>query len=428
VESAEIESTEGKKLEPAGRMPAEAFTEDRPVPLLIEPDLAFIRTIQGLGGETFKKCFQCGTCSATCPISPREDPFPRKEMAWAAWGMRGRLLRDPDIWLCHQCNDCSVRCPRTGRPGDVMAAIRRESIIEYSVPRFLARAVNSPGWAPVLLAIPAVLLGLAVGFRESIGNALGFLPSAGNRIAFAYSSMIPQWLIMIFFGFFTLLAIVALTAGLVRFWKGLKNGGQDGQEPVKGLAASLFSVAVSILKHEHFSSCEAARPRYVSHMGMMFGFLALTLVTIWVMTARINPLITSDFVYPFNFWNPWRILANLGGLALLGGCLWMVLERLEESDGSGRSTYFDWAFLGVLSLVVVTGFISEMMHYLRLVPHRHVVYFIHLVLVFNLVIYLPYSKFAHIFYRTVAMVFAESRGRQWGAAATTEDGVDSQVH
>jgi len=128
-------------------------------PVRVDPDLGFIKALRRSGGDSLKKCMQCGNCSAACPLSPHINPFPRKEMAWALWGMKDRLLTDPDVWLCHHCNDCSTNCPRQTRPGDVLGAVRQQCILHYAFPRFLAKWVSHPKYIPILLAIPAILLG-----------------------------------------------------------------------------------------------------------------------------------------------------------------------------------------------------------------------------------------------------------------------------
>ena len=381
-------------------------------PVRIEPDLEFIGTLRRYGGESYKKCFQCGTCSATCGLSPDREAFPRKEMAWAAWGMKDRLLKDPDIWLCHQCNDCSLRCPRGARPGDVLAAVRQVALAHYAVPSFLGAWVRRPAFLPLLLAIPALLLGLAILAQESLGSALGISPET-RGIVYPYSPWLPHWLLNSFFGFFGLLAVLALAAGVRRLWRALRAGGMEtgAAPPAKGLGPAIVSALRRIVMHDQFSECTTMTARSISHVFVFTGFLALCVVTFWVITAQYNPLIRSDFVYPFSFWSPLKILANLGGALLLFGGVWMVWERLERREKAGTSTYFDWVFLLGLALVALTGFMSEGMHYLRLVPHRHVAYFIHLVLAFAVLVYLPYSKFAHLLYRAVAMVYAEYSGR-----------------
>ena len=79
-------------------------------------------------------------------------------------------------------------------------------------------------------------------------------------------------------------------------------------------------------------------------------------------------------------------------------------------DSGGSTTRC--AAIPLLILVVITGFATELLHYFRMEPHRHVMYFVHLVGAFALLVYLPYSKFAHVLYRTTAMVFAEHIGRK----------------
>jgi quinone-modifying oxidoreductase subunit QmoC len=382
-------------------------------PIWIEPDLDFIQTLGKYGEDFYKKCFQCGTCSGTCSLSPDYMPFPSKEMAWATWGMKDQLLKDPDVWLCYQCNDCSVRCPRGARPGDVLAAVRKETIKHYAVPRFLARWIHEPKYLPLLLGIPAALLGVALTVKEPLGRALGFSAYNSGEIVYSYSSVFPHWLLNSFFLFFTLLMLVAMIAGVKRFWNGMKTSvvNFEGQEPAKGVFSSFVDAFKEVITHDKFSKCEQSRSRLSSHLLVFFGFLALTMVTLWIITSGINPIIRGEFVYPFNFWSPWKLLANIGGAALLAGCVLMLRSRLIDKEHAGGSSYFDYAFIWAIIAVVLTGFITEVMHYIRLEPHRHVIYFVHLVFVCSLILYLPYSKFAHIFYRTTALAYAEHIGR-----------------
>ena len=65
------------------------------MPTTVAPDLQFIRNLKEFGGDTLKSCYQCATCSVVCPISTDDNPFPRKEMIWAQWGMKDKLVTDP---------------------------------------------------------------------------------------------------------------------------------------------------------------------------------------------------------------------------------------------------------------------------------------------------------------------------------------------
>ena len=69
---------------------------------LINPDISLIDYLREDCKSEISTCMQCGSCSAVCELSPEDKPFPRKEMIWASWGLREKILGDPDIWLCHR--------------------------------------------------------------------------------------------------------------------------------------------------------------------------------------------------------------------------------------------------------------------------------------------------------------------------------------
>ncbi|MGB9489173.1 MAG: quinone-interacting membrane-bound oxidoreductase complex subunit QmoC [Terriglobales bacterium] len=390
-------------------------------PVLIRPDREFRNRLMASGGEDLKKCFQCATCSVVCEVSDSTRPFPRKEMAWAQWGLKDRLVADIDIWLCHQCNDCSSRCPRGARPGDVMAAIRREAIGHYSAPRWMAHWANKPRFLTLVLLFPCLLLSLAAWVRGPLERMLGASYSP-NRIIISYWSQLPQWLLVAIFAPFVLLEAVIIAIGVTRFWLDLKACDHEDTpaESRLSIGASIRSALRSIILHDKFSKCTAERSRLNSHRLVLFGFAGLLVVDLWVLTARFNPLLRDVFVYPLSFWSPWKILANVAGAAVLIGCTRMISDRMARSRGTDRSnrtsslfagTRFDWTFLGLAAAAVFTGFGCEFLHYARVDPLRYAIYFIHLATVFALVVLLPYSKFAHMIYRATAMVYAEHTGR-----------------
>jgi len=278
-----------------------------------------------------------------------------------------------------------------------------------------------------MLGIPMALLTIALLLRDPVADALGISTGITDQIIYSYSAFFPHWFLNSFFLILSFLVLLASVTGAVRFWGALKTGAPASvnTSPVQSIPASIWKVLKKILKHDDFTSCTAAYSRFWSHSGVFFGFLALSLVSIWVVTARYNPLITGDFVYPLAFLDPWKILANIGGLALIGGLFVMILERINNSGKAGAGSYFDWALITTLVAVVATGFITEILHYIRLEPHRHLAYFVHLVFVTALILYLPYSKLAHMIYRTIALIYAEHTGRSAGVRSklgpVTED-------
>ncbi|MEK7385349.1 MAG: heterodisulfide reductase subunit E, partial [candidate division NC10 bacterium] len=75
----------------------------------------------------------------------------------------------------------------------------------------------------------------------------------------------------------------------------------------------------------------------------------------------------------------------------------------------GKSTYSDWLFIAVLLLTTLTGFLCQALRLADLPGLAYPMYVVHLVMIYFLLVYLPYSKFAHLEYRTVAMLHAASR-------------------
>jgi quinone-modifying oxidoreductase, subunit QmoC len=89
------------------------------------------------GGDALLSCIQCGTCSATCPVSVYMDYTPRKIIAMTRAGFKHDVLRCFTIWLCASCYSCTVDCPRQIKITDLMYTLKRRAIeAKVYPPRF----------------------------------------------------------------------------------------------------------------------------------------------------------------------------------------------------------------------------------------------------------------------------------------------------
>ena len=94
-----------------------------------ELDKNFASEIAGIAhGEAMLNCIQCGTCSATCPVSHYMDYTPRQIIAMVREGFKHEVLSSKTVWLCASCYSCTVECPKEIKITDVMYALKRAAI------------------------------------------------------------------------------------------------------------------------------------------------------------------------------------------------------------------------------------------------------------------------------------------------------------
>ncbi len=389
---------------------------------LAEPDLGFVREVVGLGGDSLKKCFQCATCSVACTISPDNKPFPRKEMIAASWGLKDKLISNGDIWLCHECGDCSTLCPRDAKPGDVLSAVRSVAIAEYSAPKFLpqlaqlGKAVNDPSKLPLLLGIPAIwfllMWILTAILRTPLTKLLGHHWHHGvSPDTIAGSNFISTWLID--FTFVPLSGCVALifALGLTRFVKDIhENAVLEGKTAnkefdLKAFLGTLLPVVMTILKHKKFDECSENKERSTAHMMVLYGFIGCAVVT----GCAVILIYLFGAAGPYSQLTPLKWLANISGVAIIIGSGLLIKNRMDKDESS---SYKDWYLLSIVFGVGLSGMLTEMFRLGELAFLTYFIYYIHLILVFSLFAYLPFSKMAHLVYRTVALMYAEYAQRK----------------
>ncbi len=86
---------------------------------------AFIDKIEALSGQNLLACYQCGKCSAGCPMAKHMDIPPNQMIRYVQLGLKKDLLASESIWMCVSCLTCNSRCPKGVRIAEIIESLRQ---------------------------------------------------------------------------------------------------------------------------------------------------------------------------------------------------------------------------------------------------------------------------------------------------------------
>ncbi|MBI5025276.1 MAG: heterodisulfide reductase, partial [Nitrospirae bacterium] len=291
---------------------------------------------------------------------------------------------------------CTKYCPRGARPGDVFSTIRQKFIEENSIPAFMGKIVAKPSMTLLALAIPFILFLIVLGLTGHLRIPEGDI---------VYSKFFPITYIEIIFISAVGLAGIAYLASLARFWNSMSKG--NGQSYSKGFVPAIIETLLEFLKHSRFAKCGPNVDRRIMHMLVFYAVIGLFITTVWITYYYYVPKINS----PIPLSDPMKWLANISAFALLIGAGILIFNRLKDKGFISKNSSFDWTFAIMILLLCVTGILTELIRLAGIASLAYPMYFAHLLFVFYTIVYFPYSKLAHMGYRTLAIAYSKMTNR-----------------
>jgi ferredoxin len=365
-------------------------------------DPQFLPEFKKYGVVNVEKCFNCGNCTAVCPLSTDSEIFPRRLIRYAQLGLKDRLISSKELWLCYYCGECTQTCPQQADPGEFMATARRYAIASYD-PLGVAKLLYK---SPILSSIFLILLAVGIGF--GIYSVHGPMPTGTLK----FFDFIPSSAIHTFGVIGMIVVGLLILMGMVNMILKVRGQGMKGVR-TNWLNAIWEAVAVEALAQRRFRrDCEVAPDKsawylqkWFVHASTLWGFLGLLLATaLDYLLDLLGIKATGTWVH---FWNPVRLLGTVAGLLLIYGTTMSVVRRLRKTDETTvHSAVSDWAFLILLWLTGVSGFLLEIAVYLpHPAPWMYWTLVSHITVAAELLLLLPFTKFAHAIYRTIALYY-----------------------
>ncbi len=343
-------------------------------------------------------CNACRYCEGFCAVFP---------------AMTRRIEFTPSVVnylanLCHNCGACLHAC-QYAAPHEfgvniprVMAQVRKETYITYAWPKSFGALYKSNGISVSMAVSLSIIFFLLL--SALLNGSLFSGPLNGNFYAiFSHNTLVVMFGAV--FGF----SLIAISVGIVDFWRGISAGAISASAAVE---ATHDALTLKYLGGGHGDGCNneddafSLWRKYFHHFtfyGFMLCFASTSVATI--------------YHYFFDWYAPYAlsslpvILGTLGGIGLLVGPVGLLYLNLQRNSAHGDASQkpMDRAFIVLLFLISASG--------LLLLAYRDSAAMasllaIHLGFVMGFFLTMPYGKFAHGLYRVAALLKNSIEKRQ----------------
>jgi ferredoxin len=359
----------------------------------IDPNL--MHEIKDFGAVGIEKCFNCGNCTAICPLTSDEYPFPRNMIRMVQIGQKDRMTQHIDPWLCYYCGECSETCPKGAEPGETMMALRRWLTAQYDWTGLSRKTYTSKIWVVgmLLMAVVIVVVLAALLHGPMVTSQVELNTFAPVEIIHTADLILAAVL-----GFF-------LLTNLGRMYFFIFRGANN--IPLKTYLSEAWNLVFHTVTQQRFSSCDNSRGNWVNHLILVAGYATMFLLIVvflsWFQTDNIYPL-----------YHPQRWLGYLAAGALIYGGIVAVIGRINKRHQIHRfSQPSDWLFPILLVLLSVSGLSINFLRYQGIPMATYYAYVIHLAIMMMLYVTVgPMGKWAHLIYRPFAIYFQAVKAKQ----------------
>ncbi len=361
------------------------------------------------GGDDLNTCFNCGNCTAVCPLSRESTVFPRKIIRYLQLGMKDKVVESPEPWLCYYCGECSESCPRQASPGELMMATRRYLISQYDWTGLSKRLYLSKAWEfGALFVVALFVVGLFIVSGSFTAERMVTSHVSLNTFAPV------EW---VHYSDLALAAILSflLLSNAYRMYRFIGNGNNTSRIPLWLYFQELKTLILHGLTQIRWRECESST-RWFKH------FLLVTAYgTMFLLVVLLLPWFQMD-TSEFNWVSLLGYYATFILLYVTGD---MMISRFRKKEEIHKFSHLsDWMFLILLFLTALTGIALHLFRLLDLPFPTYYMYVIHLAIaVPMLVVEVPFSKWAHLLYRPLAIYLLTVREKARTYVNTKETSV-----